>query len=331
MVAVGLIALGPAFRAEVTSFYGGLFGWAEIESLRLPDRITLAAGSRAYVHIRERAAPMVWRPSPARRRCTMSDEPAALYHRIRVVREVGRMELRAANVELTGRVGVVTGGGSGVGRAIAEALSAAGATVALVGRTATTLEAAAADIGDRAHCYPIDVTVGVDDLVRQLLQDHGSIDVLVHSAGVHSMGAVEAAPIDDLDAQYRTNVRAPYALTQALLPALRRSHGQVVFVNSSAGLTARGGVAAYASTKHALRALADSLRDEVNDAGVRVLSVYLGRTASPMQAAIHAAEGKDYRPADLLQPADVAAMVVAALRLPMTAEVTELSIRPMRK
>ena len=88
---------------------------------------------------------------------------------------------------------------------------------------------------------------------------------------------------------------------------------------------------AYASTKHALRAIADSLREEVNETGVRVLSVYLGRTASPMQAAIHAAEGKQYRPADLLQPSDVAAMILAALALPRTAEVTELSVRPMRK
>lgn len=241
------------------------------------------------------------------------------------------MELRAANVELTGRVGVVTGGGSGVGRAIAEALSAAGAAVALVGRTATTLEAAAADMGDRAHCYPIDVTVGVDDLVRQLLQDHGSIDVLVHSAGVHSMGAVEAAPIDDLDAQYRTNVRAPYALTQALLPALRRSHGQVVFVNSSAGLAPSANASQYGATMHALRAIANVLRDEVNAAGVRVTSIYPGRTATPRQARIHEWEGREYRPERLLQPEDVAAIVVAALELPRTAEVTDITIRSMTK
>ena len=243
------------------------------------------------------------------------------------------MEPEAVGNELMGRVGVVTGAGSGVGRAIAEALAGVGASVCLVGRTTTTLEDTAARIGDGARSYPTDVTDdgAVGALVERLTREHTSIDVLVHSAGVYAMGVVEDAPVGDLDAQYRTNVRAPYLLTQALLPALRRSRGQVVFVNSSAGLTARGGVGPYASTKHALRALADSLRDEVNDAGVRVLSVYLGRTASPMQAAIHEAEGKDYRPTDLLQPSDVAAMVVAALRLPSTAEVTDLSIRPMRK
>jgi NADP-dependent 3-hydroxy acid dehydrogenase YdfG len=243
------------------------------------------------------------------------------------------MDAAAVGTELTRRVGVVTGAGSGVGRAIAEALATAGASVCLIGRTSASLDETAARLGGSGRCYPTDVTddAAVRALVERLLGEHSSIDVLVHSAGVHAMGAVEDAPIDDLDAQYRTNVRAPYLLTQALLPALRRNRGQVVFVNSSAGLTARGRVGPYASTKHALRALADSLRDEVNDAGVRVLSIFLGRTASPMQAAIHAAEGKDYRPGDLLQPADVAAMVVAALRLPPTAEVTEISIRPMRK
>ncbi len=87
----------------------------------------------------------------------------------------------------------------------------------------------------------------------------------------------------------------------------------------------------YAATKHALRAMTDSLRDEVNPDGVRVLSVFLGRTASPMQAAIHQVEGRAYDPDRLVQPQDVAAMVISALSLPRTAEVTDISIRPMQK
>jgi NAD(P)-dependent dehydrogenase (short-subunit alcohol dehydrogenase family) len=137
--------------------------------------------------------------------------------------------------------------------------------------------------------------------------------------------------VADFDGQYRTNVRAPYVLTQALLPMLRSRQGQIVFINSSVGLNARAGVGQYAATKHALKALADSLREEVNAASVRVLSVFLGRTASPMQAGIHAAEGKAYHPERLLQPQDVAAVVLNALSLPRTAEVTDISIRPFMK
>jgi len=237
---------------------------------------------------------------------------------------------------LHGHIAVVTGAGSGVGQAIARALASQGATLCLVGRTPATLEATACSVskaGATARCYPTDLThdEAVQALAEQLHREWDAIDVLVHSAGVYAMGKLEATPVTELDRQYRTNVRAPYLLTQALLPVLRRRQGQVVFINSSVGLTARGQVGPYAATKHALKALADSFREEVNAEGVRVLSLYLGRTASPMQAMIHAMEGKPYHPEYLLQPSDVAAVVLNALCLPRTAEVTDINIRPMRK
>jgi NADP-dependent 3-hydroxy acid dehydrogenase YdfG len=237
---------------------------------------------------------------------------------------------------LHGHIAVVTGAGSGVGQAIAYALAAEGATLCLVGRTPATLEATACSINNAkvtACCYPTDLThdEAVQALAEQLHREWDAIDVLVHSAGVYAMGKIEVTPVTELDLQYRTNVRAPYLLTQALLSLLRRRQGQVVFINSSVGLTARGQVGPYAATKHALKALADSFREEVNAEGIRVLSVYLGRTASPMQAMIHAMEGKAYHPEYLLQPSDVAAVVLNTLRLPRTAEVTDINIRPMRK
>jgi NADP-dependent 3-hydroxy acid dehydrogenase YdfG len=237
---------------------------------------------------------------------------------------------------LHGHIAVVTGAGSGVGQAIALALAVQGTTLCLVGRTPATLEATACDAKNAkvaACCYPTDLThdSAVQALAEQLQREWDAIDILVHSAGVFAMGTLEATPVMELDLQYRTNMRAPYLLTQALLPLLRRRQGQVVFINSSVGLAARGQVGPYAATKHALRALADSFRDEVNTEGVRVLSVYLGRTASPMQAMMHAMEGKPYHPEHLLQPSDVAAVVLNALCLPRTAEVTDISIRPMRK
>jgi NADP-dependent 3-hydroxy acid dehydrogenase YdfG len=145
------------------------------------------------------------------------------------------------------------------------------------------------------------------------------------------MGPHEGASVGDLDRQYQTNVRGPYLLTQALLQNLRARRGQIVFINSTVGLEARAAVGQYASTQHALRAIADALRAEVNPAGVRVLSVYLGRTATARQARIFRLEGRPYAPELLIQPANVAEMVVAALRLPRTAEVTEIRMRPLVK
>jgi NADP-dependent 3-hydroxy acid dehydrogenase YdfG len=118
---------------------------------------------------------------------------------------------------------------------------------------------------------------------------------------------------------------------QSLLPMLKVRHGQLVFINSSSGIVAKATTAQYDSTKHALRAIADSLRAEVNPHGVRVLSVYLGRTASEMQEQIFHSEGKTYRPELLLQPDDVASVVLNSLCLARTAEVTDIHIRPMNK
>jgi NADP-dependent 3-hydroxy acid dehydrogenase YdfG len=203
-----------------------------------------------------------------------------------------------------------------------------------VGRDREALEAAAAE-GGGGRRVPLVADLARDEeigeLARRAEAELGGVAVLVHAAGLHAMGPVAEAPVASLDAQLAVNLRAPYLLTQALLPALVASQGDVVFVNSSAGRAARGGVSGYAASKHALRGLADALRDEVNALGVRVLSVYPGRTATPGQAAIFAEEGRPYRPEMLLQADDVAAAVAGAIALPRTAEITEIMIRPMRK
>lgn len=234
------------------------------------------------------------------------------------------------------RVAVVTGASSGIGRAIALALAGQGARLCLVGRRLETLQTVADAAGSnpsRHQCYRADLAVDdeVVELAARLMRDVRSIDILVHGAGVIWLGPLESATADQLDRHYRTNLRAPYVLTQGLLPALKSRQGQVLFVNSSAGLAAKANAGQYAASKHALKAVADSLREEVNPAGVRVLSVFLGRTASPMQAAVHAMEGRAYQPESLMQPEDVAALAVHAMTLPRSIEVTEICMRPMLK
>jgi NADP-dependent 3-hydroxy acid dehydrogenase YdfG len=237
---------------------------------------------------------------------------------------------------LTGQIAVVTGASSGIGKAIALGLATQGAISCVVGRKREALQAvveSARDAAQRMRCYRADLTVDADvhELAAQLQRDYDHVDVLIHSAGIIANGPLEVAPVEDLDRQYRTNVRAPYLLTQAVLPLIKARQGQIVFINSTVGTSAVANAGQYAATKHALKAIADSLRGEVNPHGVRVLSVFLGRTATPMQAAVHRMEGRPYRPELLIQPEDVARVVLDTLSLPRTAEVTDIHLRPMIK
>jgi len=231
---------------------------------------------------------------------------------------------------------VVTGASSGIGKAIAIAIASVGGSLCLVGRDKQRLESAANSARMTARSavvFPADLGTdhGIEGLVQYIKHDFNSIDTLVHCAGIHAIGSLENTSVNQLDAMYRTNVRAPYVLTQALLPLLKSRKSQIVFINSSQGLNAQANTAAYAATKHALRAIADSLRQEINAHGTRVLSIYPGRTATPTIEAKYKAEGQLYRPELLLQPEDIAQTVLSTLQLPRTAEVTNVEIRPLIK
>jgi NAD(P)-dependent dehydrogenase (short-subunit alcohol dehydrogenase family) len=232
------------------------------------------------------------------------------------------------------QIAIVTGASSGIGRALALLLAAQGAIVHALGRRAEALQ----DVEQKAACaggcvltHRFDLRSDAD--LAAFVMQVSRVDILVHSAGVLKLGSFFDSPAADMDWHYQVNLRAPYLLTQLLLPKLVGSRGQVVFLNTGADRDRTNSACKghYAATKHALLALADSLRDEVNAGGVRVLSVFPGRVASPMQQSLHEAEAREYFPDRLIQPEDVADVILNALLLPRTAEITNISIRPMLK
>jgi NADP-dependent 3-hydroxy acid dehydrogenase YdfG len=237
---------------------------------------------------------------------------------------------------LKNQIAVVTGASSGIGKAIALSVAGHGAEVCLVARRRQLLEEVAkkiSELGSRGHACPADLTKDQDirGLGERFQKDFGHVNILVLCGGAIFHGSLEKASLADFDLMYRSNVRGHYLMIQTMLPLLRKSKGQIVFINSSAGLRSPAITGQFSATQHAFRSIADSLRDEVNADGIRVLSVFPGRTATPRISKLFEKEGRAYQPGLLMQPEDVAEMVTHSLRLPRTAEVTDINIRPMQK
>jgi NADP-dependent 3-hydroxy acid dehydrogenase YdfG len=216
---------------------------------------------------------------------------------------------------------MVTGGTGGIGQAIVAALVAAGHQVSAVGRDPGRLRPGP---GVRA----VTADLAQPQQLAQAVGDPGRLDALVHCAGV----SVEAiAPVAGTAAAVwqetmAVNVLAAAELTRLVLPALRRSRGHVVFINSARGVRSVPGWSAFAASKAALQELADSLRAEEAGNGVRVTTIYPGSTATEHLRQVREAFGRDYDPRRCIRPETVAATVAWVLAAPPDAYVSELSV-----
>jgi NAD(P)-dependent dehydrogenase (short-subunit alcohol dehydrogenase family) len=183
--------------------------------------------------------------------------------------------------ELKGRVALVTGATSGIGRATALRFAEAGARVALVGRSAEGLKEVAEQIGahdGEAVRVRADVTVEEDArrAVAEAVEHLGGLDVLVNAAGVISNGTIENTALADWDAMMNVNLRSVFHLMQLCAPHLEKSPGNVVNVSSVTGLRAFPGVLAYCVSKAGVDQLTRCAALELAPKGVRVNAVNPG-------------------------------------------------------
>jgi NAD(P)-dependent dehydrogenase (short-subunit alcohol dehydrogenase family) len=224
------------------------------------------------------------------------------------------------------RTHLVTGAGSGIGAVLVDRLVERGDDLVLVARSAQRAHDLRSDVpGATVLVADLGDPAAVEALAGQL---PARLDSVVHAAGVVELGPVAELPTAAWAEQLSVNVVAPAVLTRVALPAVRAARGTIVFVNSGAGLSAGPHWSAYAASKHALRALADALRGEEQEYGVRVTTVYPGRTATPMQQKVHDQEGRDYSSDDWIDPATVADAILGVLDLTSDATVSDLTIRP---
>ncbi|SIE55003.1 Putative short-chain dehydrogenase/reductase [Mycobacteroides abscessus subsp. abscessus] len=207
------------------------------------------------------------------------------------------MNLQQAHNHLSARTvtlmphALITGAAGGLGAAIARALAPTHSLLAILAAVA-----------------------GID-----------ALEVLVHNAGVSYPATIADSTLADWRKTLDVNVLAPVALTQALLPALRAARGDVVFINSGAGINAHPGIGSYSVSKFALRGFADVLRAE--EPALRVTSVHPGRISTPMQQELTEHEGREYNPDDYMRPESVAQLVADAVNLPRDARVHQIVVR----
>lgn len=178
---------------------------------------------------------------------------------------------------------LITGASTGIGRATALRLAGSGWTVLAGVRKVKDGEALVAAGGERLVPIILDVTDAAQIAgAVEVVEEHGRLDALVNNAGVGFGGPLELIPIDDLRNQLEVNVLGPIAVTQALLPALRRSRGRIVFVSSVGGRVAMAFTAPYAASKHAIEAIGDALRVELRSSNVQVALVEPGSVTTPI-------------------------------------------------
>jgi short-subunit dehydrogenase len=221
---------------------------------------------------------------------------------------------------------LLTGAGSGIGLAVARRLAERGDDLVLLARSEARADEMRAELPDASYVVADLGDPGtINGLGRQV---DGPVDSVVHAAGVVDLAPVSGLWLAQWEEQLAVNLTAPAVLTRELIPHLRSSRGTVVFVNSGSGLHAHPTWAAYAASKFGLRALAEALRAEEAEHGVRVSTIYPGRTATAMQEKVHEQEGKDYDAGAWIQPGTVADAVLHVLDLPRDATITDVTVRP---
>ncbi len=239
-------------------------------------------------------------------------------------------------VKLAGKVALITGASSGIGRALAQALAAEGVKLALVGRSAERLNEVAAKLqGTEALVLPADLSkpIEVTRIVEESLARFGHVDIVLANAGLYLPGEVAEGNADKWDEMLAVNVNSVFRLIRELLPQMiKRKAGDIIVTSSIAGHQVLRMEAVYSASKHAVQAFAHSLRRQVAKHNVRVGAVAPGTVLNELWGYRGEAEiAAKVATRDGLRSEDVAEAVLFMLTRPPNVTIRDLVILPQNQ
>jgi len=240
---------------------------------------------------------------------------------------------RGARTEmpLAGGVALITGGGRGIGKAIAQRLAVLGAAVSICGRSRESLMSTAQDLralGVRVHAQIADVTKPGDiaSLVEAAEKELGPITILVNNAGIGGFGPVHEKSEEDWDRVLNTNLKSVFLVSRAVVPAMiRRGGGDIINISSLAGKNTFAGGGIYCASKWDLQGLTGCMAEDLRGYGIRVSVICPGSVATEFSG------GGPKDPKKVLTAEDVAhAVGMVAVQGPQSF-ISEVHLRPVRK
>lgn len=244
--------------------------------------------------------------------------------------------------KLDGKVAVITGASSGIGKATAEALAAEGAAVVVAARREDRLNDLVGRIeGEGGRVLPVACDVTDEEQAHALIQrakdELGSVDILVNNAGVMQLSKIEKGLSDEWRTMFDVNVMGLLYVTDAAVQAMKeQGSGYVVNISSVAGRKTRPGVGVYSGTKFAVNAISEALRQELIEDNVRVTMIEPGAVETELPNHITDEEAKEgidalYQLDDILQVEDIANAIVYCVTQPARVSINELLIRPTQQ
>jgi len=224
------------------------------------------------------------------------------------------------------KLALISGASKGIGWAIALEAANSDLDIIITGRNEDELKSLENEINSMGQkCYNFSADLNnvksIKNLTNQIQNLNQKISLLVHSAGIAKVGNVKEMNIEDWELNLKTNLTAPFILTQKLLP-LMESKSHIIFINSVAGHQSFPEWSSYCASKFGLKALADSLRSEVAADGIKVTTIYPASVDTPMQDSLP----YDWDKSKMLRAKDVAKAVMHCYLQPKNVQIKELYI-----